>query len=293
MGVIAGAYYWLPKMTGHMYNERVGKWHFWLTLVAFNLTTGAELSNVSVIGVASLLSLRASLGDAVVRSVSGNDSVVEYAAGSAVPVSVTVPTNTSVNSESFVEGSGSTLLLLYREPTATELVLYDLATSSVIASKPLDQSLVSATGIFGSGTYYLFARSNAAIFGWTEIGGTFANLSTFAIPHLESFGVVPAGSALLVYALSTNGNTTAPIVALTLEEVGAALPATPGRPSPPSSTQTPPPTTVVKTVTSPNTTLYLEYLGAAGAAVVLLLAVIAIATRKRSQSPPSPPEGNP
>lgn len=38
MGVIAAAYYWLPKMTGRMYDERVGKWHFWLTFIGFNIT---------------------------------------------------------------------------------------------------------------------------------------------------------------------------------------------------------------------------------------------------------------
>jgi cytochrome c oxidase subunit 1 len=31
-------YYWLPKWTGHMYNETLGKWHFWLTMIGFNLT---------------------------------------------------------------------------------------------------------------------------------------------------------------------------------------------------------------------------------------------------------------
>ncbi len=34
----AGAYYWLPKWTGHMYNETLGKIHFWLTLIFFNMT---------------------------------------------------------------------------------------------------------------------------------------------------------------------------------------------------------------------------------------------------------------
>jgi cytochrome c oxidase subunit 1 len=34
----AGAYYWLPKWTGHMYDETLGKWHFWLTLFFFNMT---------------------------------------------------------------------------------------------------------------------------------------------------------------------------------------------------------------------------------------------------------------
>ena len=34
----ATAHYWFPKMTGRMYDERLGKWHFWTTLVTFNLT---------------------------------------------------------------------------------------------------------------------------------------------------------------------------------------------------------------------------------------------------------------
>jgi len=33
MGVFAGTYFWFPKMTGHMMNERLGRWHFFLTLI--------------------------------------------------------------------------------------------------------------------------------------------------------------------------------------------------------------------------------------------------------------------
>jgi len=36
--IFAGVYYWFPKMTGRMYNERLGQLHFWLTFIAFNLT---------------------------------------------------------------------------------------------------------------------------------------------------------------------------------------------------------------------------------------------------------------
>src|SRR5437867_11666623 len=36
--IFAGMYYWFPKMTGRMYDERLGKLHFWLTFVGFNLT---------------------------------------------------------------------------------------------------------------------------------------------------------------------------------------------------------------------------------------------------------------
>jgi cytochrome c oxidase subunit 1 len=38
MSIMAGVYYWLPKWTGHMYDERLGKIHFWLTTIAFNVT---------------------------------------------------------------------------------------------------------------------------------------------------------------------------------------------------------------------------------------------------------------
>jgi cytochrome c oxidase subunit 1 len=36
--IFAGVYYWFPKMTGRMYDERLGKLHFWATFIFFNLT---------------------------------------------------------------------------------------------------------------------------------------------------------------------------------------------------------------------------------------------------------------
>jgi cytochrome c oxidase subunit 1 len=38
--IFAGIYYWFPKMTGRMYDETLGKIHFWLTFVGFNATFG-------------------------------------------------------------------------------------------------------------------------------------------------------------------------------------------------------------------------------------------------------------
>lgn len=35
--LFAATYYWLPKWTGHMYNEYLGKWHFWLSTISVNL----------------------------------------------------------------------------------------------------------------------------------------------------------------------------------------------------------------------------------------------------------------
>ena len=36
-GIFAGVYFWLPKWTGHMYNETMGKWHFWLSTISVNV----------------------------------------------------------------------------------------------------------------------------------------------------------------------------------------------------------------------------------------------------------------
>ena len=40
--IFAGVYYWFPKMTGRMYSETLGKWHFWLTMISFNVTFFAQ-----------------------------------------------------------------------------------------------------------------------------------------------------------------------------------------------------------------------------------------------------------
>jgi cytochrome c oxidase subunit I len=38
--IFAGVYHWFPKMTGRMYDESLGKLHFWTTFVFFNATFG-------------------------------------------------------------------------------------------------------------------------------------------------------------------------------------------------------------------------------------------------------------
>ena len=37
-GLFGGIYYWFPKITGTMLDERLGKLHFWLMFIGFNLT---------------------------------------------------------------------------------------------------------------------------------------------------------------------------------------------------------------------------------------------------------------
>jgi len=36
-GIFAAAYYWLPKWTGHMYDETLAKLHFWMSFIGMNL----------------------------------------------------------------------------------------------------------------------------------------------------------------------------------------------------------------------------------------------------------------
>jgi cytochrome c oxidase subunit I len=35
--VLGATYYWFPKMTGRLLDERLGRWNFWLTFIGFNL----------------------------------------------------------------------------------------------------------------------------------------------------------------------------------------------------------------------------------------------------------------
>ncbi len=37
-GLFAGLYYWYPKLTGRLLSDRIGKLHFWLTMIGFNAT---------------------------------------------------------------------------------------------------------------------------------------------------------------------------------------------------------------------------------------------------------------
>jgi cytochrome c oxidase subunit 1 len=39
-GFFAGFYFWWPKVFGYLLNEKLGKLHFWLTLIGFNMTFG-------------------------------------------------------------------------------------------------------------------------------------------------------------------------------------------------------------------------------------------------------------
>ena len=36
--IFGAIYYWFPKATGRMLSETLGRWHFWLFVIGFNLT---------------------------------------------------------------------------------------------------------------------------------------------------------------------------------------------------------------------------------------------------------------
>jgi cytochrome c oxidase subunit 1 len=38
MGLFSGIYYWFPKATGRLLDEKLGVWQFWTTMIGFNLT---------------------------------------------------------------------------------------------------------------------------------------------------------------------------------------------------------------------------------------------------------------
>jgi heme/copper-type cytochrome/quinol oxidase subunit 1 len=37
-GIMAGMYYWFPKISGRMLSRKLGQWHFWLQFIGFNVT---------------------------------------------------------------------------------------------------------------------------------------------------------------------------------------------------------------------------------------------------------------
>ncbi|MEZ5321495.1 MAG: cytochrome c oxidase subunit I [Microthrixaceae bacterium] len=40
LAMLGGFYFWWPKVFGYMLDETIGKWHFWIILIGFNLTFG-------------------------------------------------------------------------------------------------------------------------------------------------------------------------------------------------------------------------------------------------------------
>ncbi len=239
-------------------------------LLVYNLTSGALLANWSVTGLARLVSLRGASGYAVVEDVGGNFSLLSLASGDLAPLDPSAPADTNLTSAEFLEGSASTLVLLYRGTNSSTLLLRNVSSGTVDGSLALSGEVTEAEGIAQGTSAYVFVRGPGGVLGWTESAGKFTALANLSWPDLTGYGLAQDGSGILVYGLTTNGNATEPIVTLDLAEVGADLAPVPG------------PTAAAAHGASPSSA-YALVLGIGGAAVALLLGVTAFPRRR----PPS------
>jgi hypothetical protein len=250
------------------------------SLLGFNLTSGAALTNVTVQGLASITSVRGSDDWVVALGMDGNATVLSLATGQAVS-GYSASLGSHLVGEEFVPGTPSTLLLRYRSSAAEEAVLYDLGTQSPIATQALNGSVTDAHAIFSDGTFYLVASDRTGVEEWSESAGTFAPVSSTDLPGITSFDLVQAGSSILVYGVvAPPGNQTTHTLELAL--LSAGLAPLPSAPSPPSSPSRPSSPTTAGTPT-------LDYELILAAAVVVVAVVLAvIPSRYRPPSPPPP-----
>ncbi|HYA10840.1 MAG TPA: kelch repeat-containing protein [Thermoplasmata archaeon] len=250
-------------------------------LVEYNLA-GTVLANVSTSGLSEVVSLRGASNLAVVDSLGGNYSLLSLPSGSSVAIAYTPAAGSNLISATFAQGSSTSLVLLYRSATASELVLYDTAGGSTLASLALGADALQAEAITGPSATYVFDRTVAGLDGWSESAGTFSNLTTVALPGVVTYGLVQAGSSIVVYAIApTGGNSTEPIRELALTEIGASLP------------EVPVPSAVKTSGSSAAPPDYALYLGIAAGAAGALLAGVAIMTRRHppTASSSAPPAG--
>ena len=254
-------------------------------LVEFNLTTGAPVANSSVTGISTLVSVRGSLGEAVVKGVDGNFSTVALASGVESAIPNVSPVGGNLVSAKLVTGSTSTAVLLYRGGNHSLLALYDLASSTTVATHLLGGDAFDADALANGSTYFVFLRTHAGVDSWTETAGTFENLSSLSEPGLLSFSLVQFGTGILVVSLVRPGSSPSSSVDLELAEVGASLVPVVAPPSSSSSHHPPPPPgTTQRNVTNVVSADYTLYLEITGAAVVVLLGVVVVVSRRR---PPS------
>jgi hypothetical protein len=240
-------------------------------LLEFNLTSGALLANVSVMGIAELESMRGASGSVLVRTVDGMYSALPLGSETVPSPAALGPAGASLVSASYVSGSASDLVLLFRGANGSDLVVANGQTDRATATLALSPDAFDAEGIAGGSAEYVFVRTHAGVLGWSLVGGTFSNLSSVSVPGVVSYGLVQEAGGVLVYCLSQTGNASQPIVALDLAEGGAPLPVpipyplTSAAPSSPAGSGLSP----------------LVYLALGAAVVALLLAVVAVVGRRR------------
>jgi hypothetical protein len=245
-------------------------------LVEFNLTSGTELANSTVTGVASLVALRAAAGTVFARGTDGIYSSFALASGTNSSLPNLGPSGSYLVSATYVADSESDLVLLYRGVNGSQLVLYDTDTGSTLGMLALGADAFEAEGIGAGATLYVFVRTSAGILGWSELGGVFAPVATIPESNVTAYGLTQLGGGILVYLLSTSGNPSEPTVTLAAVELDADLPL-------PQFTGSSGSATSGVTIEAA-----LIILVVAAGAVALLLGVVAIVSRRRP--PAQPPE---
>ncbi len=246
-------------------------------LVEYSLASGDVLANLTVTNLSEVVAVRGSSDLAVVESIGGNYSLIRLPSGEAVTVDDSPPSGSHLVSATFALDSATTLVLLYRALLSSDLVLYNTSSATTIGNLTLGVDALQGEAIASGGTTYVFVRSEAGIQGWSDPGGSFANLTSIPLAGVVSYGLVQAGSSIVVYALApTGGNSTEPIRELELTELGSSLRSVPV----PSGVKV-----VTGSVAPPD---YLLYVVLAAVGVALLLAVVAVIGRRRR-----PPRGPP
>jgi len=250
-------------------------------LVSFAIDSGAVLTNTSVRALSALTGVRAAVGDVIAETLGGNYTLVSLGAGTSMPIAFAAPSSSELVSATYAAGSADTLVLLYRTPYASDLILYDGTRDQVIGSLPLGGNAYQRKAYEEGNSYAVFVSTGGAIDGWTESGGSFTNLTSIRDPGVASYGLVQYGSGLLVYSLTKSGSRMTPTAALELAEVGGQLPPIASPPGSAPSTGG----------SGGSSSWYWILLVIASVGVALLLAVEVILGRRRPPGPaaPSPP----
>ena len=254
-------------------------------LVEYDIASGKQLADLSLSGISEVVGLRGASSEALLLDFGGNYTTIQLTTGDRAPVPFAPPFGYALMSAAYVVGSASTLVLLYRGNQSSELVLYDLALSQTIAYGTVAGDTSGVQAVADGTLYYVIASTVGGLAEYTELVGPFQNLTTVDETGIDSFGVVQAGSSILVYSIATTGgNTTEPIKELELAEVAASLPIVPGRPSPSTTPAGESPTDLA---------IYLGIVAVADAAVLAVLAIRGRRPPRQITAVPAPAAGAP
>jgi hypothetical protein len=204
-------------------------------LLVYDLSADALVSNVSVVGLASLTGFDCTDSWAfaqdpantpvVVDSSTGAPVVLRYSAGAAYTWVGAVP----------VPGAPGTVGLLFRGPSSDELALFSPTGGRNLTALELPEN-TSAVRVFASGDRYsIFAGTPGGVAPYVVSSNRSEALPAWQVPFMVRFGVAPVGNGFVLFAVSSNGSSLEPIENLSLYLLGPFGPSGPG-PSPATCT---------------------------------------------------------